>query len=150
MIALIWNVNIALNVFKVFKETTIICLGTGSGELMWLDQLIINIQEQEMLLYEARWEKERYERINQEYLSYGREYLLKKYHSNLTYVYKYLNSNAYQYSLESYQFVKEKYDHMQRTLELITIFHPDRDLISPRYYVNEEEREWKNERAFSR
>lgn len=109
---------------------------------MWLDQLIIDIKEQEMILCEVLWEKERYERIDQEYLSYGREFLLKKYHSNLTYVYKYLNSNAFKNAVESYQFVKDKYDHMQRTLFLIQTFHPDGDLINPRHYTNEEELEW--------
>lgn len=109
---------------------------------MWIDQLIMDIKEQKMLFYEVMWEKERYERIDQEFLSYGRKFLLEKYHSNLTYVYKYLNSNAYENALESYQFVKDKYEHMQRTLYLIQMFHPDGDLINPRYYKSEEELEW--------
>jgi len=106
---------------------------------MWLDSLIIDLKNQEMLLFEAKLEKERNERLNEEFLRGGREFLMKKYSNNLTYVYKYLNSDAYQHSLSTYKLVREKYDHMQRCLDLITIFHPDGDTISPRYYVSEEE-----------
>lgn len=104
---------------------------------MWLDSLIMELKNQEMLLFEAKLEKERNERLNEEFLRNGREYLMKKYSNNLTYVYKYLNSNAYQNSLNSYNLVRKKYDDMQRSLELILVFHPDRDTISPRYYEKE-------------
>ncbi|SHR09928.1 Uncharacterised protein [Mycobacteroides abscessus subsp. abscessus] len=110
---------------------------------MWLDQLLIDIKEQEMIFYESKWDYERYERLNSEYLTHGREYLLNKYKQNLTYVYKYLNSSAYKDAIESYNFVKEKYDHMQRSLYLIQMFHPDADLINPGYYTSEETIAWK-------
>lgn len=114
---------------------------------MWLDQLIMDIQEQEMLLFDAQIEFERMSKIHREFTEGGREYLLKKYrNSNLTYVYRYLNSNAYEDSKNTYEYVKNRYEHMQRTLYLIQLFHPDGDLINPRYYKSEEEREWEDAR----
>jgi len=62
---------------------------------------------------------------------------MEKYKSNLTYVYKYLNSNIYEESLKSYEFNRQQFERMRRTLELISYFHPE---LSPEDFESEEER----------
>jgi hypothetical protein len=126
--------------------------GLRNGEIMWLDKFIIDIQELEMAVNETRWDMERFARLDSEYLKYGRNKLLEKYKDDPTYVYQYLNSDLeiYETAVQSYLFVKEKYEHKQRALELISFFHPESDLIDPRYYVSEEEREWKMAKIKSR
>lgn len=110
---------------------------------MWLDSLIIEIQNLEIDKDMAKWETELYEKINSEHLEFGRDFLFKKYNHNLTYVYKLLNSDILQKSRDHYQFIKHQYDHKLRCMDLIRLFHEDGDIISPRYYVSEEERLWK-------
>lgn len=135
---------IVLNVFQKWSTSTKDYLGIGNGdEIMWLDTLIMEIKELELMYFDAKWEMERYQRLNHEYLTYGREYLLNKYKSNVTYVYKYLNTSIFKDSVESFKYVKEKFENKQRALELISFFHTDGDLINPRYYTSEEEIAWK-------
>lgn len=110
----------------------------------WLDQFIMDIKDYQLHLFNVQIEYERMHRIHREYTEGGRDYLLKKYrNSNLTYVYRYLNSSAYEDSKNTYEYVKNRYEHLQRTLYLIQMFHPDGDLINPRYYTSEEEIAWK-------
>lgn len=107
-----------------------------------IDQFIMDVKEQELLLFDAEIEYYRYERIHTEFKQRGREYILKKYrNSNLTYIYRYLNSDAYENSKSTYEYVKNRLEELQRALELIAIFSPD--LIDPRYYTNEQDEVFK-------
>jgi hypothetical protein len=93
---------------------------------MWLKRLLTEHRDLLLHFEECEIELIRYERLHNEYLEGGREYLLQKYrHANLTYVYRYLNSDIYKECLEDYHFIRQKLLHKQRMLTLIATFSQD-------------------------